>query len=119
MDAIEILSAAGIGGIIGSIVTTFFQALMASRQKMNERAFQEKKEAYVGFLDAYRILEVDDESQANLKNFGYWDMRCAVVASPDVKQAITYLKQSAPNSDARDAANQRLLSSIQKDLRVS
>jgi hypothetical protein len=51
MDAIiSFLSAAGSGGIIGGVVTSFFQAWLAQRTAFNERQFQEKKKHMSVFL---------------------------------------------------------------------
>lgn len=54
MDYIQLISAAGIGGIVGSLLTTVVQAWLSNKQHLADRNFQEKKEAYIGLLEAYR-----------------------------------------------------------------
>lgn len=51
---ITLLSAAGLGGVVGSAVTSLLQAWLSRRAVFDERRFREKKEAYTGLLDALR-----------------------------------------------------------------
>ncbi|HEX4860379.1 MAG TPA: hypothetical protein VFV07_04025, partial [Rhizomicrobium sp.] len=67
MSIVQILSAAGIGGIVGSLLTTFFQAWFTHRSYLASRDFQEKKEAYVGFLEALLISEVEGTTGASMR----------------------------------------------------
>jgi hypothetical protein len=48
MSIIQFLSAFG----LGAIVTAFVQAWFSNRAYISKRNFDEKKESYVGFLDA-------------------------------------------------------------------
>jgi hypothetical protein len=60
MDYIQILSAAGIGGIIGSLLTTVVQAWLSNKQHVADRIFQEKKEArYIAHEKLKEVLQKD------------------------------------------------------------
>lgn len=54
---VSILSAAGVGGIVGGIVTSFLQSWLSRRTTLDERRFREKKEAYVKYASAAPVRE--------------------------------------------------------------
>jgi hypothetical protein len=94
---IQILSAAGVGGVIGSLITTLVQALLASRAANRTRNFQEKKEAYIGFLEALHRSDVERTRETSM-NAGHWKNRCDLVASPNVRAVIERIFETNPNS---------------------
>jgi invasion protein IalB len=79
MDIIDFLSAFG----LGAIVTALIQAWLSQRADIAKRNFQEKKEVYIGILDAFRAVLVH-HSNETAKNVGYWKMRCNLVGSKEV-----------------------------------
>lgn len=87
MDYIQLISAAGIGGIVGSLLTTLVQAWLSNKQRIADRNFQEKKEAYIGYLQATYESEIKETDEA-AKNVGYWRNRCELVASKEILLAI-------------------------------
>jgi hypothetical protein len=87
MDIIQLISAAGVGGIIGSLLTTVVQGWLSNRQHIADRNFQEKKEVYVGFLQAIHESDINRAPEA-AKNVGHWQNRCELVASKEVNEAI-------------------------------
>ncbi len=117
MDYIQILSAAGIGGTIGSLLTTLVQAWITNKQHLNNRFFQAKKEAYIGLADALRLAAVEGSDKA-AKNFAYWQLRCDLVAPREVRKAIQELIDTNENMEARDIAFEKLIEVLQKDLGI-
>ena len=52
-----------------------------------DRSFKEKRTAYVGLLEAYYHAAVEGTEEAT-EHFAYWQMRCELVGSVDVRDAI-------------------------------
>ena len=95
MDVLQLLSAAGIGGIVGSLLTTFVQAWLANKSRIADRNFQEKKEAYVGFLEALHRSEIEHTPEASLRA-GHWQNRCELVAPEPVRALIRRIIETNP-----------------------
>jgi hypothetical protein len=87
---VPILSAAGIGGIVGGIVTSFIQSWLSRRAVLDERRFREKKDAYVNVLQAIHQSEIEKTTEAALY-VGYCLNVCDLVASPAVGHHIDQL----------------------------
>ena len=88
MDLIvTFLSAAGLGGIIGGAVTSLLQAWLSKKAALGERRFREKKEAYVGYLNAIHRSEIEGTAEA-AKYVGHWQNVCDLVASAPVRGHI-------------------------------
>lgn len=68
---IAFLSAAGLGGVIGSPVTSPLQAWLSHKAVFDERRFREENEAYVNLLHAAHKSEIDGTPEA-AKYVGYW-----------------------------------------------
>lgn len=96
-NLIQILSAAGIGGIVGSLITAFVQAYFAGRSATRTRNFQEKKEAYIGFLEALHRSDVERTRETSM-HAGHWKNRCDLVASPNVRAVIERIFETNPDS---------------------
>jgi hypothetical protein len=95
---ITFLSAAGLGGIIGGAVTSLLQAWLSKRATLGERRFREKKEAYIGYLNAIHRSEVEGTSEA-AKNVGHWQILCDLVASAPVRSHIARTFATNPLND--------------------
>ncbi len=121
MDFIQFISAAGIGGIIGSLLTTVVQARLSNKQQIANRNFQEKKEAYIGFLEAGHRSEAEKTSAASI-NWGYWKNHCELVASPQVIKMIEKIEATNPIKGefhpGRPQAMHDLKEAMRKDLNV-
>lgn len=89
MDILQLISAAGFGGIVGSLLTTIVQSFLSEKSRIDERNFQEKKEAYTGALSAYQNVCLNNDKKGVLK-FALWVDRCELVAN---KQLIDQLNQ--------------------------
>lgn len=95
---VPFLSAAGVGGIVGGIITSVVQSWLARRATFDERKFHEKKEAYVNFLQAIHESEIKGTAEA-AKYVGHWRNVCDLVASPAVRHYIDQLFVTNPLSD--------------------
>jgi len=114
MDYIELISAAGIGGIVGSLLTTIIQAWLQNKQLHADRVFQEKKEAYIGLLEAYKVAT--QKGYDNEKEFAYWSVRCELVASAEIIALIETMKTS--DYVIQDKAFKGLKTALRKDLGI-
>lgn len=111
MDYIQLISAAGIGGIVGSLLTTLIQAWLSNKQRLDERKFQEKKEAYVGFLTSIAKVKSTPEDAVNA---ALWSVRVGIVAPENIRKIIHEYKTS--QNDQRDIVIAKLEESMRKDL---
>lgn len=107
-----------IGGLgIGSLITVVVQSFLQSTRVKSERAFNEKKEAYVGLLEALRNVSVE-HSNESVKDFAYWQMRCELVGSKKVRIAIQKIIESNNDKNARAIAMENLKRSLREDMSV-
>ena len=102
---------------LGSIVTALVQSWMSRRSHIESRNFQERKEVYVGLLEAYHKAAVEGTDRA-AKEFAYWQMRCNLVAPPKVRLAISDIVETNEDLPARHAAHNILMEELRKDLGV-
>ena len=91
MDIIQFLSAFG----LGAIVTTLIQAWLSNKAYVAKRNFEEKKECYVGFLDALHQSEIEKSAEA-AKNVGRWNNRVELVGSQLVIAACRRMQNTNP-----------------------
>ena len=95
MEILQLLSAAGIGGIIGSLLTTVAQAWLSHKSYLANRNFQEKKEAYIGFLESLHRSEIEGTQEASLR-VGHWLNRCELVGSKAVRMLSYKITETNP-----------------------
>ncbi|MBS7789145.1 hypothetical protein KTR66_04015 [Roseococcus sp. SDR] len=113
LQLIPLLTAFG----LGSIVTTLVQAWLSQRSKKDELRFQEKKAAYVGLLEAYHRAAVEGTDEA-AKHFAYWQMRCDLVASKEVRDAIRLIIDTNDDRSGRVRAHATLQEAMRADLGI-
>ena len=82
------LSAAGVGGMIGAIATTFLQAWLSPKTALDERRFRQKKDAYVNLLLAMRRSGIDGSPEV-AKLLGDWTNVIDRVGSSAVRRACS------------------------------
>ncbi len=112
--SIEFLSAFG----LGALVTAIFQAFFNLYQNKKALSFQEKKEAYVGLLQAYHEAAVENSEKA-AKHFAYWQMRCELISNAKVRKAIQDIVDTNEDKLKRYDAHERLKQALRKDLGIS
>ncbi|HEY1943674.1 MAG TPA: hypothetical protein VGH40_16305 [Roseiarcus sp.] len=93
-----IFSAAGVGGVFGGVVTSLLQAWLSRRAILDERRFDEKKEAYANLLTAIHQSEVEGTVEA-AKYVGHCRNMCDLVASDSVRHQIVRLFATNPLND--------------------
>ncbi|MEP2716503.1 hypothetical protein [Pseudophaeobacter sp.] len=94
---------------------------MSSRAKNTERSFQERKEAYVGLLEAYHQAAIahTGNQEAAAKNFAYWQLRCEIVGPRAVRDAIKEIVLTNDDRKKRSLAHEELKSSTRRDLTIA
>lgn len=116
--SIEILSAFG----LGAIFTAIFQAFFNLYQNKKALSFQEKKEAYIGYLNAMHQSEVCRDEQSAL-NVGHWQNRIELVGSKSVVKSCHRIGETNPQSGEvhpdRPQALLELKEQMRRDLGVS
>ncbi|WP_291729855.1 hypothetical protein [Leisingera sp. F5] len=99
-------------------MTAVVQSWLSSRTKALERSFQERKEAYIGLLEAYHRAAVNGTDES-AKSFAYWQMRCEIVGPQPVRDSIEEIIASNTDRKGRSHAHEKLKSSIRKDLGIT
>ena len=121
MDYIQLISAAGIGGIIGSLLTTLVQAWLANKQRLNDRAFQEKKEVYAGFLDAIYKSDIQN-TEETASYLAHWKNRIELVGSNEAMRLCNRFFETNPVNNQvhpeRPQVFRDLKEAMRKDLGV-
>jgi hypothetical protein len=103
---------------LGATVTAIIQAWLAKRAENSKRSFQERKECYVGLLEAYHRAAVEKTDEA-AKNFAYWQMRCELVAPKQVRNAIVEIVNTNDDRERREIAHENLKDVLRKDLAIT
>jgi hypothetical protein len=103
---------------LGAVVVVLIQNLLNFYQEKRTRTFNEKKEAYVGLLEALHQASVESTLAAQ-KNFGYWQIRCELVSNTEIRQVIQNLVDTSDDKEARSIAYETLKRLLRKDLGIS
>lgn len=91
MDWLALLTAFG----LGSVVSAGVQSWLDNRKDERRKRFSERRETYIGLLEAYHRVARENSPESRL-NFGYWELRCRLVASEKVVFAIREFATTAP-----------------------
>ena len=113
-EFVSLLTAAG----LGSIATLLVQFYLSNRKDFLKRVIAERREAFIGLLSALHRAGVEKTDSA-AKEFAYWQMRCELVASKDVIEAIQDIINTNENRELRLIALEKLKDSMRKDLGIS
>ncbi|MBG0775831.1 MAG: hypothetical protein H0S85_05280 [Desulfovibrionaceae bacterium] len=103
---------------VGALVATIVQFWLTVHREKRLLAFNEKKEAFVGLLEAYHQAAVNPSVVAS-KNFAYWQIRCELVGSSSVVTAIQSIIDSNENHKARCVAHENLKRVMKRDLGIA
>ena len=117
MNLLQLLSAAGIGGVIGSLVTTLLQAYFTHKSALANRNFNEKKEAYVGFLEALHRSEVERTAEASARA-GHWQNRCELVAPMKVRKHIYRIFETNPDKGVSHPERPEVITELKRAMRA-
>lgn len=114
MSTIQFISAFGLGAILSVLI----QAWLKQKSDISKRNFQEKKECYIGLLEAYHRAAVEKTDEA-AKNFGYWQMRCELVAPKEVRDAIQEIVNTNDDREKRNIAHENLKTTLRRDIGIT
>jgi hypothetical protein len=78
-------------------------------------SFQERKEAYIGLLEAYNRASIE-KTEETKKNFAYWQMRCELVSPKKVRRALQELIKSNDDIDGKGNTQENMKYIFRKDL---
>lgn len=106
-----------IGGLgLGSLLKSAIDHFITRRAAVSDRLYQEKREAYLGLLDALHRAAVEP-SDKNSKNYALWQTRCELFGSPKVARfAQEIVDTNAGPPAERDRAFQGLVHAMRQDL---
>jgi hypothetical protein len=106
-----------VGGLgIGSLMTSAATHFMTRRAAANDRWYQEKREAYLGLLDALHDAAVHP-SDVNSKAFALWQTRCALFGAKSVSSfAQRMVDTNDGQSGERREAFAGLIDAMRRDL---
>lgn len=113
MELVSVL----IGGLgIGSVLTAIINHFITRRAVATDRLYAEKREAYVGLLNALHQAAVHPTDE-NAKHFALWQTRCELFGS---KEVATFAQRivdtdSGPREE-RNTAFRALLDAMKADL---
>lgn len=114
MDVVAFVGAIG----LGSVITVVVQSWLGRRTAQTKRSFDERKEAYVGLLQAYRRTAIEGTDEA-AKEFAYWQMRCELVGSSHVCAAVQEIIDSNDDELRRNVAHTDLMQAMRMDIGVA
>ena len=103
---------------LGSIATAFVQQWLTNKSKKRDRQLDEKKAAYIGLLEAYHRAAVEGTDEAS-KLFAYWQMRCELVGSEAVRDAIRRIAETNDDRAGRIRADKDLKVAMRADLGIT
>lgn len=108
-----------VGGLgIGSLITAVAGHFMTRRAAANDRWYQEKRETYLGLLDALYEAAVHP-SDEHSKAYARWQTRCQIFGSPPVsKYAQLMVDTNEGPSAERHEAFEGLIEAIRADLKA-
>jgi hypothetical protein len=112
MNIIQFLSAFGLGAIVAAVV----QAWLSHRSYVSKRNFEEKKETYIGFLDALHQSEVERTEEAAL-NVGHWQNRIQLVGSRNVIEGCERIRETNPISGSVHPERPKVLRDLKEAMR--
>jgi len=102
---------------MGSIITVGVQFWLNAKLERDTRSFKERREAYLGLLEAYHRAAVEGTDEA-AKNFAYWQMRCEIVSPSAVRDAIAKIVETNGLGEERFMAHERLKEEMRRDLKI-
>ena len=124
LQIISILAALG----VGSITTAAVQWCLNTYREQVVRAAAEKKEAFTGLLKSLERVNlhqrpefmISGKESESLLEFAYWHLRCDLVASKRVREALLEFKETPPKEkQRRDTALANLISAMRADMGIS
>lgn len=110
--AIGLIGGLGLGSLITSVATHF----MSRRATASDRWYQEKREAYLGLLNALHDAAVHP-SDASSKAYALWQTRCELFGSPMVSKHAQQIVDTNDRRPEREKAFRDLIEAMRADLK--
>ena len=104
---------AGLG--LGTLLTTIANHLMTRRASLSDRLYQEKREAYLGLLNAI-YTAASEPSDTNAKSYAHWHARCKVFGADDVERYAGLFADMSAAWDVRGERFEKLVAAMRADL---
>lgn len=105
-----------LGGLgIGSLLKSAIDHWIVRKAAASDRLYQEKREAYLGLLEALHRAAVR-ASDENAKNFGFWRLRCDLFGSPQVSRYAQQVAETDGQTPERTQAFNSLVQAMRDDL---
>ena len=115
MEILQLIFAGGLGAIIATVIQSFW----ASKTAKEQRIYQEKKDAYVGVLNAMHRSEIEKTEEASLYA-GHCIAICEIVGNKEVRDYLQQFIDTNPiNGNVhpdRPEVNKNLTRAMRKDL---
>ena len=113
MELVSVL----IGGLgIGTLITALVNHIIARRAVTSDRLYAEKREAYLGLLNALHQAAVHPSNE-NSKHFALWQTRCELFGSDAVAaQAQRMVETNDGPREHRDIAFRALVEAMKADM---
>ena len=109
-----------VGGLgIGSLLTSVVCHFLNRKSATNARIYQEKREAYLGLLDALHQAAIAP-SDVNSKTFALWQIRVQLFGNEEVAKAVQGVLDTneGPRHD-RDKYYRQMIEGMRRDLQSS
>lgn len=106
-----------VGGLgIGTLINTIYSEWRTRSAKRTDRHYEEKRNAYLGLLDALHKAAVQPSNAAS-KEFALWQTRCNLFGSEEVSRYVQKIidTNDGPRSE-RNEAFDGLLKAMKADL---
>lgn len=115
---IPLLGGLGIGSALTAIITKMLDHVIAQKTARQTLLYKEKREAYLGLLDALYKAAVQPSSE-NSKAFALWQTRVEVFGTLEVAEAVQGIVNTNDpmQRQERDIYFQKLIEAIRKDLK--
>jgi hypothetical protein len=107
----------GLGAVgIGTLINTVYSDWRTRAAKRTDRLYEEKRNAYLGLLDAFHKAAVEPSDAAS-KAFALWQTRCNLFGSEEVSLYVQRIidTNDGPRSE-RNEAFKGLLNAMKADL---
>ena len=106
------LGGLGIGGVINAIILHFLN----EKRTKDEKLYKEKRDAYIGLLDAIHTAAVTPSDAAS-KNYALWQTKCNIFGSQRVSDNAKLFAETIPGSPKRHEAFDKLITAIRDDMK--
>lgn len=116
MDWIHLISAAGFGGIAGSLATTLLQAWVSDKAATKQRNFEAKKLAYVEFLNAFNKAE-EKPTPETVYHERHCINVCDLVGSNEISELLDAFVCAYNPKDPLQLKRHEILGKIKKAMR--